>query len=57
MSFKKKKKKKKKKMKNNYDDDAKIVKSRMSEFSRRRLKVRMRSWGTYIGRYGPVYYC
>ena len=37
-------KKKEKKMKNDVDD-TKIVKSRMSEFSRGRLKVRMRSWG------------
>ncbi|CAI8006932.1 hypothetical protein GBAR_LOCUS4975 [Geodia barretti] len=29
----------------------------MSEFSRGRLKVRMSSWGTCIGRYGPVDYC
>ena len=39
----------KKKMKNyddDDDDDTKIVKSRMSEFSCRRLKVRMRSLGT-----------
>ena len=45
----------KKKMKNyddDDDDDTKIVKSRMSEFSCRRLKVRMRSLGTWIGRYG-----
>ena len=37
-----------------YYDDTTIVKSRMSEFSRGRLKVRMRSWGTCIGRYGPI---
>ena len=42
-----------------YDDDGytKFVKSRMSEFSRGRLKVRMGSFGTCIGRYGPVDYC
>ena len=43
-------------MKNNYDD-TKIVKSRMSEVSRGELKVRMRSLGTCIGRYGPADYC
>ena len=36
-----------------YDDDTKIVKSHMSEFSRGRLKVRMRSFGTC----GPIDYC
>ena len=30
---------------------------RMSEFSRGQLKVRMRSLGTCVGRYGPVDYC
>ena len=34
-------------------DDTKIVKSCMSEISRGRLKVRMRSLGPRIGRYGP----
>ena len=45
----------KKKMKND-DDDTKIVKSRMSEFSCGRLMVHMRFLGTCIGRYGPVDY-
>ena len=40
-----------------YYDDTKIVKSRMREFSRGRLKVRMIYLGTHIGRYGPVDYC
>ena len=44
-----------KKMKNN--DDMKIVKSRMSEVSRGELKVRMRSLGTCVGRYGSADYC
>ena len=42
-----------KKKKKNYDD----TKSRMSKFPRGRLKVRMKSLGTCIGRYGPVDYC
>ena len=36
------------------DDDTKIVKSSISEFSCGRL---MRSLGIRIGRYGPVDYC
>ena len=38
-------------------DDTKIVKSCMSEFSRGQLKMRMKSLGICIGRYGPVDYC
>ena len=49
-------KKKEEKTRNNYDD-TKIVKSRMSDFSRGVLKVRMSYLGTCIARYRPVDYC
>jgi hypothetical protein len=42
-----------------YDDDGdtSMVKSRMSDFSRRELKARVKSLGISVARYGPVDYC
>ena len=42
------------KKKKNYDDDTKIVKSRLSEFSLAELKERMRFLSACIAGYGPV---